>query len=94
MKRDLETGARVRAAVAYAGADVTVAKLAQALSISPSTFARITAGDRRLGLAEAATIARMTGVPLRFLLEGWAIYEDAPLTGERRQSVEVDHRAR
>lgn len=70
-------GARVRAARAYA--DLDQEQLARHLHVSISTVARIESNERALGLDEARLISERCGVPISFLLEGFALESEQPI---------------
>lgn len=75
-RTDRDLGARVRAARSYA--DLSQAALGELLGVERRIIVSIEADDDRhpLGLREAQQIARACGVPLSFLLNGWAASED------------------
>jgi transcriptional regulator with XRE-family HTH domain len=75
-----DLAARVRAAAAYAGLDEK--RAAKAMGFSTRTLARLESGERDLSVPEAKALAAATGVPLRFLYDGW----DA--SGDLAQTVE------
>lgn len=81
-----EIANRVRAAFAYAGQDVT--KEHNELGISKATVARIVSRSDPRGASseELERVATFTGVPLGFLLDGWA--SDAPRIDERVEALE------
>ncbi len=56
--------------VARRKANVTQAKLAEALNVSPSHFSGLECGNKRFGIAQLVTIARYLNVPLSALTAG------------------------
>lgn len=91
---EVQTAARLRAARAYA--DMSRADMAKALGLSETTVKRMEGGQRRLTSDDLETIARVCGVPLAFLLEGFQRDRDAialQVAGHMREIEDAHERA-
>lgn len=72
--RQRATGARIRAATAYA--DLRQPQVARHFGYSVRSWARVEAGEKQLDAGELERLAELTGVPVEFLRDGFRAGRD------------------